>query len=518
MPGMMETILNVGLTRSNMTDWYDRLGGRTLFDSRRRLLQMMGETGLSIPKENFDLATDKVKSMCGCHEVSLFTEDSLAVLCDLYEDVYMSAGFSIPDTLEDQLRLCISAVFGSWEGPKAKAFREHHGITNATGTAVTIQSMVFGNCNENSGSGVLFTRNPSTGEDQILGEYLVNAQGEDVVAGIRTPDKLILAKGDSNLSGWKQDLFKMACSLEKYFGDMQDIEFTVQDGKVYLLQTRTGKRTATAAFRIAYDMYAEGFFGQDNPRKAYLARITEAQYFAMLRPTLDVLKADKPLFVGLPACTGVAIGRAYFSPAAVKSSKDPAILVRKETTPDDIDGMCAAAGILTHTGGVTSHAAVVARSMDKPCIVGASFHMDDYMQSVSYEGGSISAGDWITIDGGTGKVYAGQQPVINPSDNVYMKFFLDTLLEGVDNTSLYGENTHGSSVVSLASYLDFGGDVAAVQEKLDEVVDAIVEYSSTSKNRVILDISPWTTYSGTGDSLLWDLCGEGSIEKSWDIS
>lgn len=398
MPGMMDTILNIGMTRENMYEWADRIGVRAAYDSYRRLQQMYGSVVCGIPMESFEKELEEVKEAHGVKDDVDLTEAMLDRLIVGYECIYDKNNKVLPETLEGQLLGATLAVFKSWNNPRAKEYRKINKIPDSWGTAVTVQSMVFGNMNDNSATGVLFTRDPSTGEQTITGEFLINAQGEDVVAGIRTPEKL---KG---IYEWNFDLgvqlVAIAEKLEKHYKDMQDIEFTVENGDLYILQTRSGKRAAKAAFKIAHDLVQEGVITKEEA----VTRVTSKQLKAALKVSIDPKFTKEPDLVGIAAGGSVVTGIAVFSSEDAINCKEPCILITKETTPDDIGGINASVGILTQTGGLTSHAAVVARGMNKACVVGATeLTVTDH--SCMYNGKGVLEGDTVTIDGSTGKTW-----------------------------------------------------------------------------------------------------------------
>lgn len=406
MPGMMDTILNVGLTTDMIPHWQELLGERTVLDSYRRLLQMYGSVVFEIDMGLFDQALEKVKHSAGVQEDTDLSASDLQEVISQYERVFLKAGHEMPNTVESQIHGAIKAVFRSWMNPRAVEYRKIHSIPGDWGTAVTVQSMVFGNLNDNSATGVLFTRCPSTGDNGIIGEFLVNAQGEDVVAGIRTPEPLM------KMSEWNAELHTQlantVCNLEKHYRDMQDVEFTVQDGELYILQTRSGKRSPKAAFKVACDLVSEGMI----PEKEALSRVTQQQLLSLMQDTIDPTFKKAPHLVGIAAGGGLVTGVAMFSSEAAINCKEPCVLVRKETDPDDIGGMNASVGILTATGGLTSHAAVVARGMNKTCVVGCTnmnwqesppkaviLHPDSTNNFQFVEGCKV------TMDGATGNVW-----------------------------------------------------------------------------------------------------------------
>lgn len=404
MPGMMDTILNVGLTEANFDEWAQRIGTRAAMDSRRRLIQMLGSVAYGVQMEKFEHILQAVKDEAGVKSDSELSAENLATVVKKYLALFEKVtGSKFPDTLRDQLSAAVRAVFNSWNNPRAVEYRKIHGYSDDWGTAVVVQSMVFGNMNDKSCTGVVFTRCPSTGVAAVTGEYLVNAQGEDVVAGIRTPDPI------HSMAAWnnavKCELYDILEALEQHYRDMQDVEFTVQDGKLYILQTRTGKRSAQAAFKIAHDLAVTGMI----THKMALSRVTSDLLKAANTPKIDPKFAVKPHLTGIAAGGGVVSGVAMFSSANAVNCTEPCILVTKETTPDDIAGMNASLGILTATGGLTSHAAVVARGMNKSCVVGATdLTVSGNVAFVSGAGiSSFTEGQKITIDGATGRVWVG---------------------------------------------------------------------------------------------------------------
>jgi len=425
MPGMMDTILNVGLTKETEPFWEKRLGRVAMLDSKRRLMQMMGTTAYGLSLELFDSALNYVKGDLTDAEM---TEEHLLKVIDNYCDIYSSSfslneSFDIP--LYDQLKDSITAVWNSWDNPRAKHYRQMHGYSDDWGTAVTIQAMVFGNMNDNSCSGVMFTRDPNTGAKKVNGEYLVNAQGEDVVAGIRTPEGL------DSISKWsdsvEKSLFDYCVILEQHNKDMQDIEFTVEDGKVYILQTRNGKRSAQAAFKIAHDLYTANCIDIEE----VFNRVSYKEYRLLQQPKIDPSFNKKSTGVGIPASGSIVSGIVALSAEFAINCTEPCIFVAKETTPDDIQAMEACVGILTQTGGATSHAAVVARGLNKTCVVGCtSLHPLGYGAWKLNDSG-FKQGDLITIDGTTGNVWINVDvPVIQGSIGSEAK----TLLSWINHT------------------------------------------------------------------------------------
>jgi pyruvate,orthophosphate dikinase len=411
MPGMMDTILNLGLNDDAAAGLASRTGNaRFAYDSYRRLIQMFGEVVEGIDGHRFETALSTLKQ--GRQDTDLAAED-LQALVETYKGIYREeTGSEFPTDAREQLLRAVRAVFESWDTPRAQVYRRAHDIPDDLGTAVNVVQMVFGNKGERSGTGVAFTRDPSTGETGLYGEFLANAQGEDVVAGIRTPQP-IQAMRESMPKAFDQFVDTMR-RLEEHYRDMQDIEFTVEDEQLYLLQTRSAKRTAAAALKAAVTMVDEGLIS----REEAVARIDPAQLDQLLHPMIDPKASLEVAAKGLNASPGAASGGIVFdADTAVEHAKSgPVILVRWETTPDDIHGMIAAEGILTVHGGMTSHAAVVARGMGKPCV--ASCEELTLGEGTATIGGQVlQEGDVITIDGGTGRVFVGAVPLVPPQIN-----------------------------------------------------------------------------------------------------
>ncbi|RKD28045.1 pyruvate, phosphate dikinase [Caminicella sporogenes] len=409
MPGMMDTVLNLGLNDITVKGLSKKTNNeRFAYDSYRRFIQMFGDVVLGIPKYKFDSVLEKVKMEKRVENDTELTIDDLREMIKKYKDlIKKEARIDFPDNPEEQLMMAVKAVFDSWNNSRAIVYRKINDIPHHLGTAVNVQSMVFGNMGENSGTGVAFTRHPSTGKKEIFGEFLLNAQGEDVVAGIRTPKPISELK---NIMPKVYDEFvKITEILENHYKDMQDIEFTIEEGKLYILQTRNGKRTAKAAVNIAVDMANEGLID----KKTAVMRIDPQQIGQLLYPTFksEELKKAKKIAEGLPASPGAATGKIYFNAEdAVKAadSGEKVILVRVETSPEDIEGMVKAEAILTARGGMTSHAAVVARGMGKCCVAGCGEIRIEEHNKLFRAGDKVyREGDFISIDGNTGKVYEG---------------------------------------------------------------------------------------------------------------
>lgn len=426
MPGMMDTVLNLGLNDDTVEALAKRAQDRRFaFDSYRRFIQMYSSVVLGIGHHQFEEALDQYKKLNGFElDTDLSAEDWAKLVGEYNEIVQSETGEPFPQDINQQLWGAISAVFESWNTARAVTYRKLHNIPDDWGTAVNVQAMVFGNTGERSATGVAFTRNPATGENALYGEFLVNAQGEDVVAGIRTPQHITeaarIAAGDDkpSLETIMPEAFaqlKEICkTLEARYRDMQDVEFTIQDGKLWMLQTRSGKRTAKAALKIAVDLVAENLITKEEA----VMRIEPEQIDQLLHPTLDPKAEKQVLTSGLPASPGAASGEIVFNPDEAEKLKNQGhtvILVRTETSPEDIHGMHAAAGILTARGGMTSHAAVVARGMGRPCVSGAKDINIDYKAGRMTVGGvTLNKGDIITIDGTTGQVIQGEVPMLRP--------------------------------------------------------------------------------------------------------
>ena len=416
MPGMMDTILNLGLSDTTVKALSSRTGNdRFAWDSYRRFIQMYGNVVLQIEKQAFDEIFDNVKEKAHARLDTDIPVASLQEIVKRYKAlVKEKTKAEFPDDPRQQLQGAIYAVFGSWNNPRANHYRRMNKISESLGTAVNVQAMVFGNMGDTSGTGVGFTRNPSTGEKEFYGEFLMNAQGEDVVAGIRTP----LPIGELNrvMPDCYKQLREITDRLERHYRDMQDFEFTIQETRLYMLQTRNGKRTGKAAVKIAADMVREKLISSDEA----IMRVEPSQLDQLLHPILDPKAQAKELAKGLPASPGAVSGMIVFSAndAVEKAKKNRVVLVRKETVPDDIHGMEVAVGILTSRGGMTSHAAVVARGMGICCVVGAeSITIDEKNKVLRVGDKTLREGDWITLEGSTGRVFEGQVPTIEADPN-----------------------------------------------------------------------------------------------------
>lgn len=410
MPGMMDTILNLGLNDEAVEGFARKTGNpRFAYDSYRRFIQMYSDVVMEVPKSFFEKIIDEVKEEKGVHYDTELTVEDLKVLVGRFKAVYKEAmgGEEFPQEPREQLMGAVQAVFRSWDNPRAIVYRRMNDIPGDWGTAVNVQAMVFGNMGDTSGTGVAFTRNPSTGEKGIYGEYLINAQGEDVVAGVRTPQPI--TKLEEDMPECYAEFMELAMKLEEHYRDMQDMEFTIQEGKLYFLQTRNGKRTAPAALRIACELVDEGKITEEEA----VLRIEAKSLDQLLHPTFDAgaLKAGKVIGSALPASPGAAAGKVYFTADEAKLAHERGervVLVRLETSPEDIEGMHAAEGILTARGGMTSHAAVVARGMGTCCVSGCGeIKMNEDERYFELGGETVKEGDYISLDGTTGRIYLG---------------------------------------------------------------------------------------------------------------
>ena len=413
MPGMMDTVLNLGLNEETVQGLAEQTGNlRFALDAYRRFASLFGEIVIGVAHEKFERVMDRFKGQTkGGKDTDLKPKDLSGIIA-AQKEIMRAEHHDIPDDPYEQLRVAIAAVFNSWMGRRAIDYRRINRIPDDLGTAVNVQAMVFGNMGANSGTGVAFTRNPSTGKKELYGEYLLNAQGEDVVAGTRTPNPISQLKKE--LPKVYEEFNAITQLLEKHYQDMQDCEFTIERGKLWMLQTRTGKRTGAAAVRIAVDMASEKLID----RAIAVQRVTPEHLDQLLHPTVDPKTDARVLATGLPASPGAAQGQVVFSPdEAEEMAKDGAmvVLVRSETSPDDFHGMVAAQAIVTARGGMTSHAAVVARGMGKTCVCGASSLDVDYsQQQFTVDGEVVTKGEWITVDGSTGRVFLGKVPTIQP--------------------------------------------------------------------------------------------------------
>ena len=456
MPGMMDTVLNLGLNDQSVEGLAALTENRRFaMDSYRRFIQMFGDVVLEIPKAKFDKVFDGQKAAKGVQfDVELTAEDLAEVITGYKEIVKAETGRDFPQEPKDQLIEAVLAVFRSWNNDRAILYRNLNGIAHDLGTAVNVQSMVFGNMGDTSGTGVAFTRNPATGENKLFGEFLVNAQGEDVVAGVRTPMNIeMMAEAFPQAY---EDFTKISTLLEKHYKDMQDMEFTVERGKLYMLQTRNGKRTAHAAVKVAVDMVKEGLID----KATAVTRLEPEQIDQLLHPMFDKkgLAAANNIAKGLPASPGAACGQIYFTAAEAVAAAETGvkvILVREETSPEDLAGMVAAEGILTARGGMTSHAAVVARGMGKCCVAGCSaILVDEEAKTMKVGDETYVEGDFISINGGDGNVYEGVIKTVEPE----MSGDFGTLMEWADEIRELKVRTNADNPRDAKQALEFGAE------------------------------------------------------------
>jgi len=454
MPGMMDTILNLGLNDQSVEVLAKQTENATFaYNCYQRLLKMFGEIVLDLPKAAFDEGHDALKAKRGYQSNDQFTTEDWQALVEVYKNIYLEmANLAFPQDPEEQLFMAIEAVFHSWLNPRAKIYRSLHNLSDDLGTAVNVQEMVFGNTGETSGTGVAFTRNPSTGENELFGEYLVNAQGEDVVAGLRTPEPIAQLKQD--MPEVHQQFVDVARRLEKHYSDMQDIEFTIENKKLYLLQTRNGKRTAKAAFQIAVDLVNEGLITKEEA----ITRVDGTMISQLLHPVFktEALEQADLVAKGLPASPGAATGAIYFDAGSAKIAKEKGedvILLRQETSPEDIEGMIVSAAIVTSRGGMTSHAAVVARGMGTCCVVGCeALTINEKEKVATYNGGILKVGDVISVDGSSGKIYLGTLE----KDAVEEKQSLNNLLAWADDIADIGVYANAETPADIKKALSFG--------------------------------------------------------------
>ena len=495
MPGMMDTVLNLGLNDQTLQGLIARSKNeRFAYDSYRRFIQMFGDVVLGISKQAFERLLEAQKH---AKKVKLDTELSagdLKELVALFKRVVKDKiGKDFPQDPKEQLRLAISAVFESWDNPRAITYRKLHSIPGDWGTAVNVQSMVFGNMGDNSGTGVAFTRDPGTGERRFFGEYLMNAQGEDVVAGIRTPQPISQLK--KSMPKVYAELERIYKRLEKHYREMLDIEFTIQGGKLYMLQCRVGKRTAAAAVKIAVDMVKERLIDQ----KLAVLRVEPGQLDQLLHPRVDPAAKMQKIAKGLPASPGAAVGKVVFTAAEAEAEAakgERVILVRTETSPEDIGGMHAAQGILTARGGMTSHAAVVARGMGKPCVAGSTditvYEEHGYFFAKDLK---IQRGDYITLDGGLGEVMLGEVKLIQPE----LSGDFGTLMNWADKYRTIGVRTNADTPKDAQVTRKFGaGGIGLCRtehmffegDRIDAVREMILAEDVEGRKRALAKLLP----------------------------
>ncbi len=458
MPGMMDTILNLGLN-DVVVEGLAKLTNnpRFAYDSYRRFMHMFSDVVMGIEKNKFEHILEGMKENKGVHLDTDLTADDLKELVKKYHELYKKEkGEPFPQEPRIQLLEAVKAVFRSWDNPRANVYRRLNDIPSDWGTAVNVQEMVYGNMGEDSGTGVAFTRNPSTGEKKLYGEFLMNAQGEDVVAGIRTPQSIDQMK-ETNSAAYEQ-FVDIANTLEKHYRDMQDMEFTIERGKLFMLQTRNGKRTAQAALKIAVDLVAEGMLTKEEA----IMKVDPKQLDSLLHPNFEVksLKAAAPIAKGLPASPGAATGKVFFTAedavAAFEKGEKQVILVRLETSPEDIEGMHVSQGILTARGGMTSHAAVVARGMGRCCVAGCGDIKINEGKKIFTDkaGNSYTEGDWISLDGSTGNIYAGKLPTVEPE----LTGDFGTFMEWADQLRTLKVRANADTPADAAQAFKFGAE------------------------------------------------------------
>jgi len=512
MPGMMDTILNLGLNRNTMDGLIKNTGDkRFVYDCYRRLLHMYGNVVLEIPHEEFEEILTELRQEEGVNLDSELSSESLGELVKKYEEIIKKHGKTFPDDPVEQLWGAIEAVFRSWNNDRAKEYRRLNNIPEDWGTACNVQAMVFGNMGEDSMTGVAFTRNPATGENLFYGEWLPNAQGEDVVAGIRTPHPLSVVekeRGNSSLPSLEElftDTYRELCAirekLERHFRDVQDIEFTMEKGKLFILQTRTGKRTPLAAVKVAVDMADEKLIANEEA----IMRVDPKDIDLLLHPMIDPDAKVEVVAQGLPASPGATTGKVVFSSedaVKMKEKGKECILVRIETSPEDIKGMASAEGILTQRGGMTSHAAVVTRGMGKPCVVGCESINIDYKNklfnsknAVQKGGTTIKEGDEITIDGATGRVMKGNVPKIKAS----LSGEFGRLLSFADTMRRLGVRANADTPRDARTARDFGCEGIGLcrtehmffgKERIKAVREMIIAGTREERKRALAKILP----------------------------
>ncbi|HHY14481.1 MAG TPA: pyruvate, phosphate dikinase [Firmicutes bacterium] len=454
MPGMMDTVLNLGLNDVTVEALAEKSGNaRFAWDSYRRFIQMYGDVVMGVEHQLFEDALAKKRKEQGVKLDNELSVEALKELVDEYKNIVQKAiGRLFPSEPFEQLRGSIDAVFKSWNTQRAIRYRQINHIPHNWGTAVNVQTMVFGNMGENSGTGVAFTRDPSTGENVFYGEYLMDAQGEDVVAGIRTPHPI--SHLEEEMPAIYQELVDIYKKLEQHYKEMQDVEFTIQQGKLWMLQTRAGKRTATAAVRMAVEMVEEGLIDKETA----VLRVDPAQLDQLLHPMIDPDAKYDVIATGLPASPGAAAGRIVFTADDAEEwagRGETVILVRNETSPEDIGGMDVAEGILTARGGMTSHAAVVARGMGKCCVAGcAAAQISEANKTLTFGTTVLKEGEWITLNGTAGEVIVGQVPMVE----VQVEGYFGTLMEWADEFRALGIRTNADTPQDSQTALDFGAE------------------------------------------------------------
>ncbi len=498
MPGMMDTILNLGLTDISVEGFAKKTGNpRFAYDSYRRFIQMFSDVVMEVPKSLFERVLDEIKAAKGAHFDTDLTADDMKEVIVRFKEIYKNKmKEEFPQDPKVQLMEAVKAVFRSWDNDRAIVYRRMNDIPGDWGTAVNVQSMVFGNMGNTSGTGVAFTRNPSTGAKGIYGEYLINAQGEDVVAGIRTPQPITRLQED--LPACYEEFMRIAGKLEDHYRDMQDMEFTIENGKLYFLQTRSGKRTAPAALQIACDLVEEKMI---TPKEAVM-RIEAKSLDQLLHPTFDgdALKEGVVIGQALPASPGAAAGKIYFTAEEAKTAHEKGervILVRLETSPEDIEGMHAAEGILTVRGGMTSHAAVVARGMGTACISGCGdITIDEEAKEFSLGGRTYHEGDYISLDGSTGKIYDGDIATVEAT----ISGNFETIMNWADSFRTLKIRTNADTPADAANALRLGAEGIGLcrtehmffePERIPKIRKMILSTTSEAREEALNELIPF---------------------------
>jgi pyruvate,orthophosphate dikinase len=498
MPGMMDTVLNLGLSDVAVEGLAKKTGNeRFAYDSYRRFIQMFSDVVMEIPKPRFEKIIDEIKEEKGVSLDTQLTATDLKEMVVRFKALYrQEKGVDFPQEPELQLMEAIKAVFRSWMNPRANVYRRMNDYPSSWGTAVNVQMMVFGNMGDTSGTGVAFTRNPSTGENKIYGEYLINAQGEDVVAGIRTPNPISQLEND--MPEVYAEFERIYNKLEDHYRDMQDMEFTVEDGTLYFLQTRNGKRTAGAALKIAVDLVAEGKITEEEA----VLRVDPKQLDQLLHPMFDpkALKAAKVIGSALPASPGAAAGKVYFTAEDAKNAAiagERVILVRLETSPEDIEGMAAAKGILTVRGGMTSHAAVVARGMGTCCVSGCGeIKINEEKKIFELAGTVYTEGDYISLDGSTGNIYGEDVATIEPE----ITGDFETLMVWADKVRILKVRTNADTPKDAANAVRFGAEGIGLcrtehmffeEDRIMKVRKMIVAKEEAERRAALIELLPF---------------------------
>ena len=498
MPGMMDTILNLGLNDTAVEGFANKTGNpRFAYDSYRRFIQMFSDVVMEVPKPKFEAILEAVKEERGAQYDTDLTAEDLQEVIKRYKALFkQEIGSDFPQEPQEQLMEAVKAVFRSWDNPRAIVYRRMNDIPGDWGTAVNVQAMVFGNMGDTSGTGVAFTRNPSTGSNGIYGEYLINAQGEDVVAGIRTPQPITRLEQD--MPECYRQFMEIANKLENHYRDMQDMEFTIQEGKLFFLQTRSGKRTAPAALQIACDLVDEG---KITPKEAVL-RIDAKSLDQLLHPTFDpaALKAGQVIGSALPASPGAAAGKVYFTADDAKTHHEAGervILVRLETSPEDIEGMHAAEGILTVRGGMTSHAAVVARGMGTACVSGCGeININEEAKVFTLGGETIHEGDYISLDGSTGKIYVGDIQTIEAS----VSGNFERIMEWADQFRTLKVRTNADNPADTANAVKLGAEGIGLcrtehmffePERIPKIRKMILSKTQEAREAALMELLPF---------------------------